>query len=56
VILTTCFNITNLIATIEESALKPLKAHGLIDSYVKEDGLSGLKFIIKRSRKAKIEV
>jgi hypothetical protein len=49
-------NITNLIATIEESALKPLKDQGLIDSYEKEEGLSGLKFIIKRSRKAKIEV
>jgi hypothetical protein len=49
-------NITNLVATIEESALKPLKDQGLIDSYEKEEGLSGLKFIIKRLKKVKIEV
>ena len=46
-------NITNLIATIEESALKPLKEQGLIDSYDKEEGLFGTKFRIMRTKKQK---
>jgi len=46
-------NTTNLIKTIEESALKPLMEHGLIDSYEKEDGLQGLRFTIKRLKKTK---
>lgn len=43
-------NITNLKNTIERNILAPLIKQGLIDSYEKEDeGLYGLKFIIKRS-------
>jgi hypothetical protein len=44
-------NTTNLIKTIEESALKPLIEQGLIHSYEKEEGLQGLKFIIKRLKR-----
>ena len=47
-------NITNLTGTIETNILKPLIEQGLIDSYEKNDeGLYGLKFTIKRSRKGK---
>jgi hypothetical protein len=45
-------NITNLRNTVERNILAPLITQGLIDSYEKEeDGLYGLKFIIKRARK-----
>jgi hypothetical protein len=47
-------NITNLVRTIEESALRPLVKQGLIDRYEKaEDGLDGIKFILHRTRKVK---
>jgi len=42
-------NITNLRNTIERNILAPLVTQGLIDPFEKEDGLHGLKFIIKRS-------
>lgn len=42
-------NITNLRNTIERNILAPLVGQGLIDPVEKEDGLHGLKFIIKRS-------
>ncbi len=42
-------NITNLRNTIERNILAPLVLQGLIDPFEKEDGLHGLKFIIKRS-------
>ena len=49
-------NITNLRNTIERNILTPLITQGLIDAYEKEkDGLYGLKFIIKRSGKKKVE-
>jgi len=45
-------NITNLTGTIETNILKPLIEQGLIDSYEKDtEGLYGLKFTIKRSKK-----
>jgi hypothetical protein len=44
-------NTSNLIKTIEQSALKPLIEQGLIHSYEKEEGLHGLKFIIKRLKR-----
>ena len=44
-------NTSNLIKTIEESAIKPLLAQGLIHSYEKEEGLHGLKFIIHRLKR-----
>ena len=45
-------NITNLTATIEESALKPLNDYGLILSHKKkEQGLYGMKYIITRAQK-----
>ena len=45
-------NITNLTGTIETNILKPLIDQGLIDSYEKDkEGLYGLKFTIKRSKK-----
>jgi hypothetical protein len=45
-------NITNLTGTIETNILNPLIEMGLIDSYEKNDeGLYGLKFTIKRSKK-----
>lgn len=49
-------NITNLRNTIERNILEPLATQKLIDSYKKEkDGLYGLKFIVKRSGKKKVE-
>lgn len=49
-------NITNLRNTIERNILTPLITQGLIDTYEKEkDGLYGLKFIVKRSGKKKVE-
>jgi hypothetical protein len=49
-------NITNLKNTIERNILTPLITQGLIDTYEKEkDGLYGLKFIVKRSEKKKVE-
>ena len=48
-------NITNLRNTIERNMLTPLIEQGLINSYEKEDGLYGLKFIIKRSKKGKAD-
>lgn len=42
-------NITNLIGTIESNILQPLKDHGLIDSYEKQNGLQGTKYSIERS-------
>ena len=47
-------NMTNLIGTIEASVLKPLKDYGLIQSYEKEEGLHGPKFIIHRTPRKKI--
>lgn len=44
-------NTSNLIKTIEQSALQPLIEQGLIESYEKEEGLHGLKFIIKRLKR-----
>lgn len=44
-------NTSNLIKTIEESAIKPLIEQGLIHSYEKEEGLNGLKYIIHRVNK-----
>ncbi len=45
-------NITNLTGTIETNILNPLIEMGLIDSYEKDkEGLYGLKFTIKRSKK-----
>ncbi len=49
-------NTSNLIKTIEQSALLPLIEQGLIHSYEKEEGLQGLKFIIKRSKRSQPEV
>jgi len=47
-------NITNLTGTIETNILQPLIEQGLIDNYIKgKDGLYGLKFTIKRSKKRK---
>ncbi len=49
-------NITNLRNTIERNILSPLVNQGLIDSYQKEkEGLYGLKYIVKRSGKKKVE-
>jgi len=48
-------NITNLRNTIERNILEPLIAQGLIDPYEKEEGLHGLKFIVKRSKKEIID-
>jgi hypothetical protein len=49
-------NITNLRNTIERNILAPLITQGLMDSYEKEDdGLYGLKFIVKRSGNKKNE-
>jgi hypothetical protein len=42
-------NETNLPRTVEESILEPLKDFGLISGYEKEEGLGGLKYIVKRS-------
>ena len=39
-------NKTNLIHTIEENSLEQLRRNGLILSYEKKEGLSGLKYII----------
>ena len=39
-------NKTNSIHTIEENSLEQLKRNGLILSYEKREGLSGLKYII----------
>jgi hypothetical protein len=44
-------NKTNLIHTIEENSLNPLKRNGLILSYEKREGLSGLKYIINLPEK-----
>ena len=41
-------NITNLIHTIENNVLEPLKDCGLIKSYTKKEGLKKTKYIIKR--------
>ena len=46
-------NITNLIRTVETSALEPLKEFGLILSYKKEEGLHGPKYIIKRQARTR---
>ena len=46
-------NITNLIRTVETSALEPLRQFGLILSYKKEEGLHGLKYIIKRQTRTR---
>ena len=48
-------NMTNLIGTIEASVLEPLKDYGLIQSYEKEEGLQGIKYIINRTPRKKIE-
>jgi hypothetical protein len=42
-------NETNLPRTVEESILEPLKDFGLISAYEKEEGLGGLKYVVKRS-------
>ncbi len=44
-------NKSNLVKTIEQSALNPLIEQGLIESYVKEEGLQGWKFIINRVKR-----
>jgi len=49
-------NTSNLVKTIEQSALLPLIEQGLIHSYEKEEGLQGLKFIIKRLKRSQPEV
>ena len=49
-------NVSNLIKTIEQSALMPLIEHGLIHSYEKEEGLHGLKFIIRRLKRSQPKV
>jgi hypothetical protein len=41
-------NETNLPKTVETSILEPLKDFGLIASYEKEEGLGGLKYVLKR--------
>jgi hypothetical protein len=41
-------NETNLPKTVETSILEPLKDFGLIASYEKEEGLGGLKYVVKR--------
>ena len=47
-------NITNLTGTIEKNILNPLLEQKLIDAYeVKENGLYGRKYIIKRTRNSK---
>ena len=42
-------NITNLLKTIEQSGLEALKHNGFIESYKKEKGLNGIKYIIKKT-------
>jgi hypothetical protein len=42
-------NLANLIKTVEQSILIPLKDYGLIASYEKEEGLGGIKYILKRN-------
>lgn len=42
-------NITNLLGTVETIILQSLKERGLIESYEKENGLQGIKYIIKRA-------
>ena len=46
-------NLANLIKTVEQSILIPLKDYGLIASYEKEEGLGGIKYILKRSANTK---
>ena len=46
-------NLANLIKTVEQSILIPLKDYGLIASYEKEEGLGGSKYILKRSSNTK---
>ena len=38
---------SNLQRTIEKNALQPLRDHGLIKEYSKEDGLNGVRYVIK---------
>jgi hypothetical protein len=42
-------NISAKLRTVEQSIPNPLKDYGLISSYEKEEGLAGLKYIVKRS-------
>ena len=46
-------NLANLIKTVEQSILIPLKDYGLIASYEKDEGLGGIKYILKRSANTK---
>ena len=41
-------NPTNLISTVENSILAPLKEYGYIESFEKTDGLNGIKYVITR--------
>ena len=44
-------NKTNLVSTVEQSILEPLKESGLIISYEKSDGLLGIKYEIRLPKK-----
>jgi len=46
-------NQANLIKTVENSILIPLKEYGLLASYEKEVGLGGIKYIVKKSPETK---
>ncbi len=42
-------NQANLVKTVEQSILVPLRDYGLITSYEKVEGLAGIKFVLKRN-------
>jgi hypothetical protein len=46
-------NQANLLKTVEQSILIPLRDFGLLASYEKEEGLGGIKYIVKRSTDTK---
>jgi len=46
-------NVTNLVKTIEHNVLEPLKQQELILGYEREEGLNGLKYIVKKPGKVK---
>jgi hypothetical protein len=46
-------NITNLTRTVESNILDPLKQYGYISSYEKDEGLKGMKYVIRVPDKCK---
>ena len=46
-------NITNVTDTIEQNGFEPLQKHGFIISYERDQGLDGLKYIVRKPSKTR---